>query len=495
MKYKYIYVIICALVLTCHAFSQSSFEVVFEANGHVRPTDGFQDANGDFIIIINAFDNMPNLSHPYILKLNTFGEILISFKIDLKDYLYLNSIIHIEEENKYLVFGTFTSYPENVIDSILIMEFSQEFELIEVFELPGPFLNEIIILTDIKRNANDQFILTGFKYFPINFGFIYVLNSDLLLMNQVVFDNQYGTMFHSIEEFISDDLSGYLITFSGTPPGHTTNGEFVLKTNYDLEIIEYYSSHIISGWGMTNLTKLSDTIFIKTGKYYRYIPPNNAERDVAVEIIDHNNILIASSVFGKSKDTIDFPGVFSGAAVVDANNIFVPGTSNFNIAQYPYATTPSWLMLNKVDGDLNLQWQKFYGGDAHYVLYGIIPSSDGGCVMLGTRFHPDNPTGIDGYILKVGPDGLVSVPEVPGGLQVKEVIVFPNPGSTHLNIQTGHENLEIRFYSSAGSLHHFEKINRFNHTITTTSWPAGVYIYQIYKNESLLDNGKWIKAE
>jgi len=482
-------------IFVYEGYSQLSFELNFNTPGRVISVDGIEAENGNFIFVLNVLEFTPAYSHPYIILTDYKGDILKSVKIDKKDFIDLTAIIHIEEEDKYLLFGTFTSYPENLIDSILILEFSYDLELIEVFELPGPFLNEFIVLRDVKRDTNNRIILTGYKHFPTHFGFIYILDNNLSLINQSIFDNQYGTMFHSINEYVSDDSSGYLITFSGIPPGHTSNGEFVLKTNCELEVIEYYPSHLISGWGMTNLTKLTDTIFIKTGKYYRYIPPNSSERDVGVEIIDHNNTLLASNVFGKLPDTIDFPGLYSGAAVIDANNIFVPGTSNINIVQYPYATTPSWFMLNKVDGDLNLQWQKFYGGDAQYVVYGIIPSSDGGCVLLGTRYHPDNPTGIDGYILKVGPDGLVSVPEIPGGLQVREVIVFPNPGTSQLHIQTGHDDLEIRFYSTTGSLFQVEKVNRFIHTINTTTWPAGAYIYQIYKGESLLDKGKWIKAE
>jgi hypothetical protein len=489
-KTSLILLLVIKALITVTGYTQS-FEVNIVAPHRIEPSNGIETVDGDYIVLFNSWVVSPVPLHPIIIRIDPVGNIINHITVDFYDFMTLTSIFYDAEEEAYIIIGAVGSAPDFIADSLIISSWTTDLDLMSFTVLESPF-NTYTFVSAALLNNSGQIVLTGYTIPDAGYyGFVYLLDEEFLIINQHIFNFPCRT--NSIVEYHSDGCSGYIITMNGKPEGVST-GEYLIKTDNLLNVLYYYPTNTIFGMGITCITSF-DSLFILTGKHFLFVPPNNAERDVAVEIIDHNNILIASSVFGKSKDTIDFPGVFSGAAVVDANNIFVPGTSNFNIAQYPYATTPSWLMLNKVDGDLNLQWQKFYGGDAHYVLYGIIPSSDGGCVMLGTRFHPDNPTGIDGYILKVGPDGLVSVPEVPGGLQVKEVIVFPNPGSTHLNIQTGHENLEIRFYSSAGSLHHFEKINRFNHTITTTSWPAGVYIYQIYKNESLLDNGKWIKAE
>ncbi|MDP3014063.1 MAG: T9SS type A sorting domain-containing protein, partial [Candidatus Subteraquimicrobiales bacterium] len=310
--------------------------------------------------------------------------------------------------------------------------------------------------------------------------------------NQKIFN--FSFMICSLHEFIHENSGGYLFTFSGKPPGFTLYGEYMLKMDYSLNVLAYYPIYQIHGWGITNITKYSDTVFIVTGKYS---PPNpNASRDVGVEKVDHNNNLLAYKIFGKpGADTIDFPGSYSGAAIVDADNIYIPGTSNIDIMNHPYSTFLSWVMLNKTDGNLNLQWQKFYGGDAYYILYSIIPTSDGGCVMLGTRYHPNNPTGVDAYILKVGPDGLMSVPEEPGGIQMREAILYPNPGTTKLNIQTGHDNLYIKLFDARGILHYEGSINQYYHIINTSQWQAGVYLYQITKGKEVMEQGKWVKVE
>jgi hypothetical protein len=488
-KNSLILLLVTAALIPMSAKTQS-FEVNIVSPYRIQPSNGIETVEGDYILLFNNWA-FPDPIYPRIVKIDQSGNVINDIIVDLFDYLTLTSIFYDSIDGSFIIIGSVASAPDFITDGIIVATYSSDLEMLEYTILDSPFQDDTIVSAALL-NSCGNIVLTGYKFLNGWYGFVYVLDATFSIEKQALFN--FSCLINSIVEYFNDEFSGYLITMNGKPDGLST-GEYLIKTDSSLNVLYYYPSNtMLFGGGLTCITPF-DSLFILTGKYFRFVPPNYVERDVGVEIIDHNNTLLASNVFGKLPDTIDFPGVYSGAAVIDANNIFVPGTSNVKIMEYPYAPTPSWFMLNKLDGDLNLQWQKFYGGDAHYFLYGIIPSSDGGCVMLGTRYHPDNPTGIDGYILKVGPDGLVSVPEIPGGLQVREVIVFPNPGTSQLHIQTGHDDLEIRFYSTTGSLFQVEKVNRFIHTINTTTWPAGAYIYQIYKGESLLDKGKWIKAE
>jgi len=80
-----------------------------------------------------------------------------------------------------------------------------------------------------------------------------------------------------------------------------------------------------------------------------------------------------------------------------------------------------------------LKWQKYYGGDACYLLMSILATQDGGCVMAGSRYdYQTQNMERDVYILKVDEDGLITwaynIPEV-----TKETLIYPNPGND-LNI-------------------------------------------------------------
>jgi hypothetical protein len=471
-------------------YPQSSFEINFQTEISNRAVGGVEMSTGEYIFLINSYDYIPNFSHPYIIKTDPLGNIIQSVKINIKDLIYLGSVLYSESEGYFYLPAMAASYPNLVTDSIIVSKWSKDLELIDYVELPTPFQDYTEMSSAILNDQN-QIVITGYKPFhtSVPWGYIYILDTQLNLINQKTFD--FYSMIFSIFEYLNESSNGYMLAITGKPPGFISSGEYLVKTDGSLNITDHYQLALINGPGNTTITRYSDTALIATGKY----SPPNIQRDVAAIKIDINNNLLASNVFGKQHDTIDFPGILAGAAIIDEDNIYIPGTSNVNIPQHPFAQTPSWFMLNKVDGDLNLKWQKFYGGDAYYFLYSIIPTSDGGCVMMGTRNNPANPMVIDAYILKVDPDGLVSVPEVEGGLQVREVILYPNPGTSQLYIQTGHDDLELHFYTANGLLHFKDRINQFNHTVNTASWPAGTYLYQIVKGAEIMDSGKWIKAE
>jgi len=485
---RILFYVINFIITAQFVYPQTSFEINLPFDNEVTSIDGIEMPDGDFVFIINSYTEVPRCRQPYIVKCSTDGQVISLLPVDFDDCIYLRKIMFDESTSQFIIFGTFSSIQDIVYDSIVVSIWSQDFELINLIKIPGPF-QEDIFWGDVFQNNSNQFILAGFKFYPTNYGFIYILDNQFSLINQKVFD--YSSIINSVSEFGNADASGYLFTLSGRPPGFTQYGEYLLKTDLALDLIGYYPTHIIFGFGMTSIVQYNEDTFILAGKYN--LPGQT--RDVGVEKIDHNNNLIVWNVFGMQADTIDFPAHFNGVAVVNADTIYIPGSANIDPVGYPYSHFLSWFMLNKVDGDLNLHWQRFYGGNAYYLLTSIIATSDGGCVMMGTRYHPDNPTGIDAYILKVGPDGLVSVPEVEGGLQVREVILYPNPGTSQLYIQTGHDDLEIRLYTANGSLHFKDRINQFSHTVNTASWPAGTYLYQIAKGVEIMDSGKWIKAE
>ena len=485
------YLVVCCflIVLPYDGFMQSFFEINFTTPDRAMVVDGVETQDGDFIFLINNLAYIPGHSHPTLIKTDQQGNLLKTYVIDYYDFIMLSKILS-AGDCSYYILGVFASYPDLVYDSLYLSEWTLDLELIRYTEMALPF-NDYASLQAAIINSDDQIVLTGSKVMPPAIqSYIYLIDDQFNLLNQVVFNQSANyTRVHSIIEFSNSGLNGYLISLSGV----LNSDEGLAKLDSDFNIIEYFSLNPhLNNLGNTTLAKFSDSMYIVTGKFTNTQISLNDIKSLKMDI---NYNILATNLFGKEPDTIDFPGFLNATAIIDNDNIFISGTSNMNIPQFPYASTPSWFILNKVNGDLDLQWQKFYGGDAHYSVYSIIPSSDGGCVMLGTRYHPNNPTGIDGYILKVGPDGLVSVPEIPGGLQVKEVIVYPNPGSSQLQIQTGHDDLEIMIFDATGKIMTQEKIRQFYHIIPTNAWPSGIYIYRITRNNELFESGKWVKAE
>jgi hypothetical protein len=495
------------LISVVNVYSQNGFVFNYSSLNSNSITDIIESDVGGFFISIGK--NAYNASEPQsstILKISSNGLLLDEFDLVIADSIILINQIHWHPtiNNKLIAVGVVYPDGDQLNRSFIKVSLNTLSGAFYYQVVPLPGYQTIAIMHSIIDPHNNIIIAGSVQTQPNN---IFALNPYLLtldldgnLLNYVV--NEWpNTQFTDDVSIYQQSPLKYGVTYTGVAPEPASFSFFAVYDSL-LLLEDIYSLPVLATGGNVTSMSINEDVRMFTGRQTTVHIPHNInlnartpllDQDVAILLTDQNLQLINHIILG-AYDTVDYHAPQKGSDYYQ-EFIFNAFSSNIKANQFPYQTSPSWIIITKLDTDLNIIWQKYYGGDAHYVLYGIIPSSDGGCVMLGTRFHPDNPTGIDGYILKVGPDGLVSVPEVPGGLQVKEVIVFPNPGSTHLNIQTGHENLEIRFYSANGSLHHLEKVNRFNHTINTASWPAGAYIYQIYKNESLLDNGKWLKAE
>ena len=78
-------------------------------------------------------------------------------------------------------------------------------------------------------------------------------------------------------------------------------------------------------------------------------------------------------------------------------------------------------------------------------------------------------------------------------LTVSEAIVYPNPGSTQLTIETALKGLQFELYSINGQKVIRQEIDHQTITINTSDLPAGVYVYRFMNKEKIVEGGKWVK--
>ena len=78
-------------------------------------------------------------------------------------------------------------------------------------------------------------------------------------------------------------------------------------------------------------------------------------------------------------------------------------------------------------------------------------------------------------------------------LTVSEAIVYPNPGSTQLTIETALKGLQFELYSINGQTVISQPVNNGTTTINTSGLPAGVYVYRFMNKEKIVESGKWVK--
>jgi hypothetical protein len=194
-------------------------------------------------------------------------------------------------------------------------------------------------------------------------------------------------------------------------------------------------------------------------------------------------------------DTIDFPALSGALDFNNRDSIYIGGTNNFWVTYY--GTWPSWYFVIQTDSNLNVRWERFYGGDAYYVMRKIIASNDGGCIVAGTRYDYLNATEeeLDIHILKLNNEGLlVSTHEEPA-IEMHEALVFPNPGTNYLKVRIAAQYKQSTFelFDINGRKVLTQQISGKWGEVHTTFLETGTYIYKIYNSEGLFESGKWIK--
>ena len=146
---------------------------------------------------------------------------------------------------------------------------------------------------------------------------------------------------------------------------------------------------------------------------------------------------------------------------------------------------------------LILLWERFYGGDAYYVMTNLIASRDGGCVVGGTRFDYQNTTvnKRDIILLKLNSEGLLTGINNPTTIQLREAIVYPNPGSSQLKVRLAvqHPQALFQLFDQGGRLVMQQQLTTTESELETNHLATGIYVYRITSSTGLNENGKWVK--
>lgn len=337
----------------------------------------------------------------------------------------------------------------------------------------------------IKRDSDGNILCYGLVNDTLLafYAFIYKLseNGDSLRFKVL-------TSHHAIGEF---DLlekpghQGYIYVVCGFGAG----GDILdLDTLFEIRRQHPVPNNILN---FTDLGWISPKTFFQTGEK---INPSTGKRKIGVQVLDTNYAVIHVQFLGDSDTTYYFPGLRKNLDFVDLNTTYIGGTDNFGMAEF--AMVDSWYYLTRLDTTLNIQWEKFYGGDANYTLYGITATSDEGCLMFGT-FYNNDPDVLkrDLYVVKVNKDGvLVSTDGNPSQI-VKEAILFPNPGSEYCIALLGgqYQAATLRLYDMYGRIVLCREILNRQTQIELPGLAKGIYPYTFEREGKIIGSGKWIR--
>ncbi len=185
-----------------------------------------------------------------------------------------------------------------------------------------------------------------------------------------------------------------------------------------------------------------------------------------------------------------------GAEVVavdyyDPSCIYVAGVHNL---QGITGNSPSWIYVAKMNDTLGIEFEKYIGGDDYYITFSVTATKDGGVLLTSTRSELGAPMyHRDVYIIKLDSTGcFVGLPEN-STIQIKDVLVYPNPGKEKLMVRTALKNCIIRLFDMNGAEILLQPLDSHITEINTRQLTPGTYVYVIQQNNKIVDKGKWIK--
>jgi hypothetical protein len=427
-----------------------------------------------------------------LIKTNKNGMVLQNNEYPLTDSLSLFTATLQIQANEFMMIeciapdpvnGNFNSIRFNKVDS----NFNRT--CTKLFSLP---YNYYISLCKAKCIHN-EIVLFGYNYYIDQYSprpFVLIFDMDGNLLKQNMFENHFAP---ATDLVLSPDERSFLLFaqgYTGSSSGDIIklDTNLVIDTNYALPF--GIDSRTSGEWINPNKLLLAGDCTTHNKAYNTSFSGN---RDLVVATMDSLFNPEYHSYLGKA-DTFDAAGLYYCQDFITPNEIFFAGTANMGLS--PYMDIHSWFILNNLDSNLNLHWQKYYGGDAYYNLCGLLATQDGGCLMYGTRYDAQTQYNErDLYILKVDENGLFTGIGESSGLMAHDAIIYPNPGCDFLNIQSGPQINGAMFtlYDMQGRVRIEESINNTQLKINTMQMPAGVYPWQIVFKNKVIENGKWLK--
>ena len=242
-----------------------------------------------------------------------------------------------------------------------------------------------------------------------------------------------------------------------------------------------------------NMVFVSNQDILFSGRF-RHVGSSPRDDDMAVMYLNENYNIVKEKLYG-AVDTVDHPAYSKNISFIDPTRIFC----GYNKNQDPlnlFSTNLTWFSLVLLNDSLEVQWERFYGGDANYGLWHILATSDGGCLLAGTRYDwTTQYNERDAILIKVDENGLITSTGPGPSIQARDAIVYPNPGRERLTIERGPQIAGAKFvlYDMAGKTLIEKTLNHTTETLPTAHLPAGLYLWNITHKGKAVENGKWVK--
>lgn len=257
----------------------------------------------------------------------------------------------------------------------------------------------------------------------------------------------------------------------------------------------------------TNLNYVEDLYNVPTLLY-----PDTMYRLFKPKSIDGLTYLVSGNTFDgnyKAAWGVFNSGIWENVfsfGPVDTNN-FMKGTDFLTLQSiyttishepdYPvteFSQIDNQMLLYSTTIDNNINWMKRYDGKGWIHAVSPLATSDGGCLWIGNYWdwHHKTHQDYDVIIMKINPDGSF-FEEITKPEQLEQrLIFFTNPG-TDIEFSTELTQSKLLIYNTSGKVVIEADIEPGRNKIAASHLAAGIYFYQLFHKNKVVESGKWIK--
>jgi hypothetical protein len=486
--------IFLALSLSLQAIAQNTFFTIYNTHQTETTFDVIQLNDGSFIIVgkrstTSTEEDVCGL----IMKVDENGNLLKEITLINQNRTYYFIIDSVpNSDNEYVVMGAMDSIVgDELYSSIIICRIDGQLNIIsqhnfhrqknyKIYPWKHTFTNDSTMMLLIDSRTNTQ---------P---------TSPAIIVTEVRLPADSIRSFIAEPEIVS--MPGDIIYVPESDEFHVAYfGGFltdlwdikILRLDHKLNKIESLQSPERM-FSTPSITKLTDSTYLLTATadiQYGYA----SVRGISTYVMDKNGNGMNGTQFYNHPDTILYGGWKSNTAIVN-NSIFITGVYNIDPGSVPWQSTPTWVQITKLDMDLNILSDYFYGGDAVYYPYCILPTRDDGALITGVIWDFQVPKQHDIFAMKVNSDGIiVNVPEN-ASMQTTEAILYPNPTREQITVDFSrlYNSATLQLMDISGKTVFTTQLTSNRQTIDISALPAGTYLYRICNTKGLEETGKLV---
>jgi hypothetical protein len=484
---KYLYLILALLSISASLRSQSSFSVTLKDSTYDDQVyDAIELSNGQFIIAAMR-TVQPNDYEAKIMKIDAQGKLMHEKILRYNGQSSkLVSIVQLSE-NRFILSGTtYTSINIGFSGNFWVCTIDSSLNVVDekMYDLEYKNPGSKMIL-DSRHNILIYGTVRDKNVPPYQNGEILFIFKLTSAMDSVLFTTYLGLLQFGEDLIEKSDHKGYYFLISTY---YSWSFASILDIDTSLNTKRIIGIPLrIGDYGTIKI--VDSTHFMISARKLK--ENDSTTNKIGVLLYDTAFNLLRFREFGKA-DTNDFPAVKS-LDFSDAASIFIGGTSY--VLPNEFSQADNWFRLNNIDTVINVKWERFYGGDGYYSLFGILATHDRGCLMYGTLWDYHNNPDYTRYLrlIKVSKDGLLSDENGKPGNKLSEVILYPNPGTDRIIVESALKNLMVSFFDMTGDCVIKKSIQSMVETLDVSGLSSGIYFYRFTSGDKVVDCGKWIK--